>query len=569
MAHRIIMPKQGLQMTEGIITAWLKQEGDLVKLDEPLFEMETDKLAITINSTAAGTLLKILRQADEVVPITQTIAVIGEPGEDYSNLLTEESDHAAEEKKSCKEELQAEPSGYQYDVAVLGAGPGGYECAIRCAQYGLKVALIEAKELGGTCLNRGCIPTKALLESAHLYKLISRAKEFGISVGETSFCYAGVADRKDKIVSRLRKGVEMLEKANGVCVIRGYGKLVNAHTIAVNERLVTAANIVLATGSAPAHLPIPGIENEGIFTSDDVLSFTKLPESVIIVGGGVIGVEFATLLSGFGKKVTIIELMPHILPTVDAEIADLAAADLKKNGVRIITNAKVLSFEKSDQVRVICEEDGKQLAFSGDCCIISIGRKPQTDGLGLEQIGIHMDRSFVKVNDHMQTSVPNIYAIGDITGKIQLAHVATAQGMVAAACCAGKDKKMRYDIVPSCIYTDPEIACVGTTASDNEKAGRKIRIGRFDIGTNGKAMVMGAKGLVKLVVDALSGEILGCQIYGPRATDLIGEIVAVMQSEGTAEELSASIHPHPTVCEVIMEAAHDTEGMSCNAIPKR
>lgn len=564
MAQKIIMPKQGLQMTEGMITAWLKQEGDRVTEGEPLFEMETDKLAITINSTATGTLLKILHPADDVVPITETIAVVGEPGEDISAFLSGGDAEAAPQAAATQD-----GEGCDYDVAVLGAGPGGYECAIRCAQYGLKTALIEAGELGGTCLNRGCIPTKALLQSAHLYQSMGSSQQYGVTAETVAYDYAAVARFKDSVVKKLRGGVESLERAYGVSVIRGFGKLRDAHTIAVGDQLVRAKKIVLATGSAPSKLPIPGIDGPKILTSDQVLELTELPESVVMIGGGVIGIEFATLFAAFGKQVTVVEMMPRILPMIDEELSGLVAQQLQKNGVRIITGAKVLSFEGSDPVTVTYEADGRTEQVSGACCVVSIGRKPQTAGLGLEDVGVAMERGFVTVNEHLETSVPGIYAIGDITGKIQLAHVATAQGMAAAAHCAGKAAPISYAAVPACIYTEPEVAYVGMTEEQARSSGRKIRTGRFQVGTNGKAMIMGSHGLIKLVIDEITGEILGGHIFGPRATDLIGEIVAVMRCEGTVEELASAIHPHPSVSEIILEAAHDVEGLCCNAMPKR
>ena len=566
MAQKIIMPKQGLQMTEGIITAWLKQEGDFVTEGEPLFEMETDKLAITIASTATGTLLKILHPAEDVVPITETIAVVGEPGEDIRDLLGTCPGGGEAAPQAAAAADSAEPA---YDVAVLGGGPGGYECAIRCAQYGLKTALIEARELGGTCLNRGCIPTKALLQSAHTYQTVLAGKTYGIMADGATFDYAAVAQFKNSVVKKLRSGVESLERAYGVQVFCGFGKLVDSHTIAIGAQQLTAKHIVLATGSAPAKLPIPGIDGPDILTSDDVLELTELPDSVVMIGGGVIGVEFATLFAAFGKQVTIIEMMPRILPGLDEELSHMVAQHLKKQGVRMITGAKVLSFSDQKPVEVQYEIDGRREQVRAARCVVSIGRKPQTADLGLEQVGVATERGFVVVKENMETSVPGIYAIGAITGKIQLAHVATAQGMAAAAHCAGKSAPVSYHVVPACIYTEPEVAYVGLTEEQARQSGRKIRVGRFNVGTNGKAMIMGSHGMIKLIVDETTGEILGGHIYGPRATDLIGEIAAVMRCEGTVEELSATIHPHPSVSEIILEAAHDTEGLSCNAMPKK
>lgn len=457
-----------------------------------------------------------------------------------------------------------------YDVAILGGGPGGYEAAIRCAQYGLKTALIEARDLGGTCLNWGCIPTKTLLHSAEVYETALEAKNHGVSTGEVSFDYGVMAANKDALVGSLRNSISILQKKYGVTVIKGFGILKDARTIAVGDTTVHANQIILATGSKPSRPPIPGIDGENVMTSDEVLAMTECPESMVIIGGGVIGMEFATLYATLGKKVTVVEMMPTILPGVDIDIVQKISLVLEQKGIEIITGAKVLSIEGGSAVTVNYSLNGIEESVTRACCVVSVGRSPMTEKIGLEENGIRMDRGFVTVDDHMRTSVPAIYAIGDITGKIQLAHVATAQGMVAAANCAGKNETMDYRIVPSCIYTSPEIASVGMTADQAVKAGKTVKTGFFDVTSNGKAMVMGAQvGMVKLVTDAQTGEIFGVQILAPRATDMIGEVAAVMKCEGTIEELAATIHPHPTVCEAIMEAAHDVHGLCCNALPKK
>lgn len=457
----------------------------------------------------------------------------------------------------------------EFQVAVLGGGPGGYEAAIRCSQLGLKTALIEARELGGTCLNRGCIPTKALLHSAELFEEAKNAAAFGVKAENVSFDFAAMAKHKDGVVARLRRGIEALEKGHGVEVIRGFGKLTGKNTIDINGETVRAEKIILAMGSAPARPPIPGIDGKNVMTSDDILAMESCPDSFVIIGGGVIGMEFATLFATLGKPVTVIEMMPSILPGVEKEITDLLLAGLGKK-VKVITGAKVTAIEGGDSVTVRYEENGTAQTAQGGACIVSVGRRPMTKDMGLKALGIRMNRGFVDVDDFLETSIPGIYAIGDITGKIQLAHVASAQGLVAAANCAGKRERMAYDIVPACIYTSPEIAYVGMTEEKAKAAGREFAVGRFNVAGNGRAMVMGAaSGLAKILSDAKTGEILGAQLMAPRATDMIAEICAAMKCEGTIEELAATIHPHPTVSEVIMEAAHDAEGLCCHAMPKR
>lgn len=457
----------------------------------------------------------------------------------------------------------------QFDVVVLGGGPGGYEAAIRCAQYGLKTALIEADQLGGTCLNRGCVPTKALLYSAELYEKMLHAGEFGISAGPVGFDFELMARRKNTLVGAVRSGVENLEKANGVALIRGFGRLTSPHHIEVGEQTVSADHIILATGSFPAVPPIPGADGPRVLNSSQVLSLTATPASLIIVGGGVIGIEFATLFAALGVPVTILELLPAILPCLDPDPARILTTVLRKKGVRIITGAQVTEIVSGECATVRYLLNNEEQSVSAEYCAVCAGRNPATANLGLERLGIEMCRGFVTVDDHLRTNIPGIYAVGDVTGKIQLAHVASAQGLVAAAGCAGREKTMCYDVVPSCIYTSPEIAFVGKNARQLTEESTAFKTGSYYVTGNAKAMVMGeANGIVKLYSDCLSGKILGAQIMAPRATDLIAEVAAVMRCGGTLEQLADTIHPHPTVSEALLEAAHDTDGLCCHSIPR-
>lgn len=453
---------------------------------------------------------------------------------------------------------------YAYDVAVLGGGPGGYEAAIRCAQYGLKTALVEARELGGTCLNRGCIPTKALLHGAEVWETVGDARALGIRTEGRALDYAALAAFKERQVSLLRRGVESLEKAHGVEVVAGFGRLENANTLEVEGRRLTARRVILATGSQPALPPIPGAQDA--LTSDGVLSLTALPASLVIVGGGVIGMEFATLFSSLGVKVTVLEMLPDILPGVDARLSALLRRSLKRRRVDIINNARVT--EIGSTVRY--EVDGEPRTVQAERCAVCTGRRPQTQGIGLEAVGVRTQRGHVCVNDRMETSVPGIYAVGDITGGPQLAHAASAQGLVAAANCAGLERSMQGRAVPACVYTRPEIACVGLDEQTARAQGRQVRTGVFDVAGNGRCAVMNERlGLCVVVADAQSDELLGAQIMAPRATDLIAEVAAVMRLHGTAEDLANTIHPHPTVSEIVMEAAHDVSGLCCHALPRK
>lgn len=450
------------------------------------------------------------------------------------------------------------------DVAVIGGGPGGYVAAIRATQLGQSVVLFERDQLGGTCLNRGCIPTKTLLHCAEVYAEVKDCVRFGVSCDNPAYRYAAFAARRDDVAGRLRKGVGALLKKNGVAVVGSAASLCPDGGIEADGRRWLAKNTILATGSYPAAIPIPGIDLPGVINSDGALALNELPSSVVIVGGGVIGIEFATLFANLDKDVSVIEMLPGIMgPAMDPDVSDAMLRVLKRRGVRVHTSAKVLGIR--DGLEVAFEARGKQETEKGELVVIATGRRPCTEGLGLEHLGVEMERGFVKVDAHLRTSVPNLYAVGDLTGKIQLAHVASAQGMCAAANTAGRQTTMDYSIVPSCIYTSPEVACVGRTEQQAKEQGYQVETGKFATGGNGRCMSMGeTNGFVKMVADAGTGEILGAQIFAPRATDMIAEVAAAMRAEATIEELADTIHPHPTVSEAVMEAASDVLGRSCH-----
>ena len=463
---------------------------------------------------------------------------------------------------------------YDYDIAVLGGGPGGYVAAIRAAQYGKKVALIEARELGGTCLNRGCIPTKALLHCAEVYEQSAGASVFGVNAAEVGYDFEKMAAFKTATVEKLVSGIGSLEKGYGVKVIKGFGRLTDNHNMVVKTADREVINLsydrlILATGSSPARPPIEGIDGQNVVTSDDILAMTALPESFVIIGGGVIGIEFATLFATLGKPVTVIEMMPSILPGADADIVRTCLRVLKKKKVAIVNNAKVTKIKGGDTVTVSYELNGAVKTAEGACCVVSVGRKAETRGIGLEELGIEFNRNFIVIDDHCRTSIENVYAIGDITGKIQLAHVASAQGLVAAANACGHDETMDYGVVPSCIYTNPEIAFVGLSEDKLKAQGVEYKVGTFNVAGNGRAMVMGENiGIVKLISD-MEGKLIGAQLMCPRATDMIAELAAVMKLGGSVKDVADTIHPHPTVSECVMEAAHDWEGLCCHGLPKR
>lgn len=453
--------------------------------------------------------------------------------------------------------------GEKYDLAVIGGGPGGYVAAVRAMQLGLKVVVIEEKEMGGTCLNRGCIPTKSLLYSSELYHAMKTAEDYGVTAGGPGFDYSRIAARKDEVVKKLRSGVEYLIKKNGGSIIKGRATLVDKNTIEItgNGKILTD-KIIIATGSRPVKPAIPGINGEKIFDSDGILALTSCPEKVLIIGGGVIGVELACIFSSLDREVTIFEMMDTVLPGLDKEVSMKMQDLLNDKGVKIFTGAKVTKLISGEKALCIFEDSQGEKEEEGSLAIVAIGRAPNSENMGFEKVGISTQKGFISVNDKLETNIPGIYAIGDVTGKSLLAHVASAQGIVAAANAAGQEKVMAYSIIPGCVYANPEIAFVGLTESEARLRNKKIKIGKFTVSRNGKSMIMGeSEGFVKIITDERTEEILGAHIIGPRATDLISEICVAMKLESTIGEIGESIHPHPTVSEMIMEAAHDIEGL--------
>lgn len=460
----------------------------------------------------------------------------------------------------------------KFEVTVIGGGPGGYVAAIHAAQLGKKVALVEAREVGGTCLNRGCIPTKAFLHSAEVYKAVKDAAEYGIKTSKPSFDFKAIHERKNKIVGQLTGGVANLLKRNGVVVYNGLASFRDRFVIDIKKADGTTEQLesekyIIATGSVPARPPIPGINNPNVITSDEALDFEAVPKDIIIAGGGVIGVEIASYLHEFGCKVTIVEMLDKILPPVDDEISTLLRGILEQRGITINTGSKITEFTPTG---LKFEKDGKITELKAEKVLVAIGRRPNCKDLLPENAGIITERGFIPVDGRLRTNIEGIYAIGDVTPVATLAHTASAQGMIAAENCAGKEKAMSYKVVPACIYTTPEIACVGLTEKQARDTGKNIKIGKFAPVGNGKSLVMGeTEGIVKIITDADNGEILGAALMCARATDMISELGLAIKLESDIEEVAELIHPHPTVSEVIMEAAHDVDGMCVHNMPKK
>ena len=459
----------------------------------------------------------------------------------------------------------------KFDAVVVGGGPGGYECAIRLRQNGLKTALVEEAELGGTCLNRGCIPTKTLLHSADIYHDAKNGAPFGVNAGELTFDYAKIIERKNAVAKQLSNGVAFLEKNHGVTVFASHATLADRNTVELaNGEILKCDHLIVATGSSPTRIPVPGVDLPGVVDSTGLLNMTTCPKHIIIVGGGVIGVEFATFFYRLGVPVTIVEMLDRVLGPLDKDITDFVEAELKRCGVELVLGVRVESIEPGLKVNYAAVKDGTKGSVEGDVVLMAGGRTPNTKGIGLEKLGVHMDRKgFVDVDGLCRTNVPGIYAIGDINGKMQLAHVASAQGLLVADHIAGKPcKQLNYNRSPSCVYCNPETAMVGLTEEQARATGREIGTGTFSLSGNGKALTMGEnKGFAKFVYDKATDEILGFHVIGPRATDLAAEVAAVMECEGTVAEIGHTVHPHPTVSEAVMEAAHVCYG-NCVNTPK-
>lgn len=449
-------------------------------------------------------------------------------------------------------------------VVVLGGGPGGYVCAIRAAQLGAEVTLIEKKHLGGTCLNAGCIPTKVLLHTAELYKIMKEeAHSFGIGLDNLHVDWPKLQGRKDMVIEQLVGGVGTLLDTNGVRTVVGEGKFLDKNRVEVKlsdggKEIVEFDKAVIATGSRPMKVPIPGVELKGVITSDEALSLSEVPKSLCIIGGGVIGTEFASVYASLGAEVTIVEMLPEILGNIDRDIVACLKNQLMEDGVKIYTGTKVESIQKDgEKLKVHTTSNARDLFISAEKVLLSIGRKPAIDNIGLENLWVKKERNRIVVDKRMKTNVEDIYAIGDCNGGILLAHVASAEGMVAAENMMGKSSKMDFKTVPSCIYTRPELASVGLTEAEAKNQGYAVKTGVFPLYANGKSMIMGeGEGMVKFVVDAHTDEILGLHMAGPRATDLIVEGALAIRLEATIDEIITTIHAHPTVGEAIHEAAH-------------
>ena len=455
-----------------------------------------------------------------------------------------------------------------YDVTIIGAGPGGYVAAIRAAQLGLKVALVEKEHLGGVCLNWGCIPTKALLRNAEVISLLRQGKEFGFTVTGFEADFSAAVDRSRKVSARLVKGVGALMRKNRVEVIEGSGTLKSPTTVEValnagGTLTLETRHVIIATGGQARTIPGITPDGERVLTYREAIVLRELPASAIIVGAGPIGMEFAHVWHTYGAEVTVVEMLPHALPLEDEEVSGEVERALRRRRLRLLTSTRVQTVETTASgVRVSVAGEGGEQVLEAERVLIAIGMRPNSQNLGLEGIGVQTERGTIVVDDYLRTNVPTVYAIGDVTGKLALAHVASTQGIVAAETIAGTETvALDYEGLPRCTYCQPQVASFGLTESQAVERGYEVKTGKFPFRANGKALGLGDyDGFVKIVADVVSGEILGGHLVGPEVTELLPELVLARNWELTPEEIARTVHAHPTLSEVLMEAAHGVFG---------
>jgi dihydrolipoamide dehydrogenase len=559
MGNFVLMPKLGMTMTDGKIVKWLKNEGDHIEKGDYIFEVETDKTTLEVDSLYRGILIKKLFHEGDVAACDTQIAYIGEAGENVP-VDTKPAVGGAKQPVLPDDSLSirvAQPLAddgavYEYDLAVVGGGPGGYVAAIRAAQLGAKTVLIEKDQLGGTCLNRGCIPTKALYTSAGQWRKIARCEEYGFRVSGAELDFSAVMQRKDKIVRQLTGGVAGLLKKNKVSVLHGEAEVAREHEVILGDKKISSKYILLATGGRPASLLKNVSKDVNIINTDTFMDLKELPRSIVIVGGGIIGCEIGCILNAFGAKVTIVEMLPAILPMTDDEISSLLMQHMTKNGMDIRTSTTVNAVEKKGPAYSVILSDNHTVEC--DMVLEAVGRVMNDEAfrdLGLKR----SQKGFVDVDSFMGTNLAGVYAIGDITGICQLAHAASTQGVIAAERMFGGKTETEEQLIPSCIFTDLEIAYVGMTEKQAKEKGLKARVFKYPFSANGKALTLGeSEGFVKIICDERFDEILGVHIIGAEASTLIHEAVMAMRLEATSAYAGTVIHAHPTLSEALMEA---------------
>ena len=580
MAVEIIMPKLGVDMQEGEIIEWKKQEGDEVKEGDILLEIMSDKTNMEIEAEDSGVLLKIVKGNGQVVPVTEVIGYIGAAGETIETNAAPAA--SADDLKAAGLEVpdtlgkSAAPAAQktpladdEYDMIVVGGGPAGYYAAIRGAQLGGKVAIVEKSEFGGTCLNKGCIPTKTYLKNAEILDGIKIAAGRGINFASTN--YTIDMDKtvafKDTVVKTLTSGVQGLLKANKVTIFNGLGQVNPDKTVTVGSETIKGHNIILATGSKVSRINIPGIDSPLVLTSDDILDLREIPKSLAVMGGGVVGIELGLVYASYGTEVTVIEMADRIIPAMDKEVSLELQKILSKKGMNIKTSVGVAEIVEANNQLTLKLNDGSEVV--AEKALLSIGRVPQLSGL--ENLNLELERGRIKVDDYQETSISGIYAPGDVNGRKMLAHAAYRMGEVAAENAIwGNVRKANLKYTPAAVYTHPEVAMCGITEEQARQEYGNVLVGKSSFSGNGRAIASNeAQGFVKVVADAKYHEILGVHIIGPAAAEMINEASTIMENELTVDELLRSIHGHPTFSEVMYEAFADVLGEAIHNPPKR
>ncbi|WP_042760280.1 dihydrolipoyl dehydrogenase [Streptococcus sobrinus] len=590
MAVEIIMPKLGVDMSEGEIIEWKKQEGESVQEGDILLEIMSDKTNMELEAESSGILLKIVHPAGDTVPVTEIIGYIGAQGEVVETAAASASEPAAEVAQ-VSADLQAaglqvpkapksdqptqvaagkpELAEDEYYMIVVGGGPAGYYAAIRGAQLGAKVAIVEKSEFGGTCLNKGCIPTKTYLKNAEILDGLKIAAGRGINLASTNYSIDmdKTVDFKNSVVKTLTSGVRGLLKANKVTIFNGLGTVNPDKTVTIGSTTIRGHSIILATGSKVSRINIPGINSSLVMTSDDILDLRELPKSLAVMGGGVVGIELGLVFASYGVQVTVIEMANRIIPAMDQEVSKELEKILTKKGMIIKTQAGVAEIVEANNQLTLKLNDGQEVV--ADRALLSIGRVPQLNGL--ENLNLELERGRIKVNDYQETSVPGIYAPGDVNGRRMLAHAAYRMGEVAAENVVwGNVRKAHLDYTPAAVYTHPEVAMCGITEEAARQKYGNVLIGKASFTGNGRALASNeAQGFVKVVADSKYHEILGVHIIGPSAAEMINEASTIMENELTVDELLLSIHGHPTFSEVLYEAFADVLGEAIHNPPKR
>lgn len=560
---------------EGKVGKIHKNPGDVIEENDILMEIESNKGNVAVKSTAAGQIQSMKVEEGADVKIGDVLATVEGEQQEKDEPSEQDSMHDQSGTKQANSfnyfagMIKPQKKDLESDITIIGGGPGGYVAAIQAAKLGAKVVLVEKEDVGGTCLNWGCIPTKALVRSAEVYKSFQEAHKYGLQADHFSVDMKKVIERKNNIVRQLIQGVEYLLDKNNVTLIKGLGEIIDKNTVFVKagnvEATIKTDHIIIATGSNACKLPIPGLESENVLTSREILDMKELPDRMVIIGGGVIGMEFAFIFSGFGVKVSVIEFLDSVLATFDEEVGAEISQAAKDAGIELFTGSKVTEILESEngQPIVSFEKEGKKKYIPADKVLVAIGRVPCLDGTDFEKLGIALNDHGrgINVNEKMQTNIPNIYAIGDVTNKLQLAHVASHQGIIAVKNIMGFDTEMDYGAIPSAVFTDPELATVGLCERGAKEQGIDVEIGKFPFAASGKALALGEpRGFVKIIKEKSSGKVIGGTIIGPHATDLIAEVTLAVQNGLTPAQLIETIHAHPTTAEAVHEAALSLEG---------